>query len=104
MDPYFLTEALVPLVVIPSLFGTIAWVLVTRMKIKAGYPLTGPWGQKLLPQSANDDRISLLTGENAQLRAEVGSLKDRLATVERIVTDDGVRLSREIEGLRGPAN
>ncbi len=104
MDPYFFTEALVPLIAIPTVFGTIAWVLVTRMKIKGGYPLTGPWGQKLLPQSDNQDRIALLTQENAQLRAELGSVKDRLATVERIVTDDGVRLSREIEGLRGPIN
>lgn len=104
MDTYFLMEALVPLVAIPTVFGSIAWVLVTRMKIKGGYPLTGAWGQKLLPQRDTDERVSLLTGENAQLRAELGSLKDRLATVERIVTDDGVRLSREIEGLRGPVN
>jgi len=38
------------------------------------------------------------------LRAELGSMKDRLANVERIVTDDSHRLTQEIEALRGPAN
>jgi hypothetical protein len=42
----------------------------------------------------------LLTGENAQLRAEVGSLKDRLETLERIATDQPSKLAREIEALQ----
>jgi len=41
----------------------------------------------------------LLTNENAQLRAELGSVKDRLETIERIVTDQPARLAREIEAL-----
>ncbi|APL95934.1 hypothetical protein EWH08_09205 [Sphingobium indicum] len=41
---------------------------------------------------------------NARLRAELGSMKDRLAVVERIVTDESHALNREIERLRGPAN
>ena len=40
-----------------------------------------------------------MTGENAQLRAELGSVKDRLETIERIVTDQPQRLSREIDAL-----
>ncbi len=39
------------------------------------------------------ERIKLLTQENAQLRAEVGSMHDRLAVVERIVTDGGYSVS-----------
>ena len=50
------------------------------------------------------ERIRLLSQENAQLRAEIGSMKDRLAVVERIVTDESHQLTREIERLRGPAN
>ena len=46
-------------------------------------------------------RITLLTQENAELRAELGAMKDRLANVERIVTDEGYGLSSEIEKLRG---
>ena len=62
----------------------------TRMKIKNGYPLEGMWGQSLKPGSDKQtaERVVLLTQENAQLRAELGSIKDRLANVERIVTDD----------------
>ena len=45
------------------------------------------------------ERIKLLSGEYAQLRAELGSLKDRLETVERIVTDQPSRLTREIDAL-----
>ena len=40
------------------------------------------------------ERIKLLTNENAQLRAELGSVKDRLETIERIVTDQPLRLAQ----------
>ena len=77
------------------------WVFTTWLKIKNGYPLETSWGQPLHPSSDREtaERIKLLTGENAQLRAEVGSLKDRLETVERIVTDEPSRLAREIDTL-----
>jgi hypothetical protein len=45
------------------------------------------------------ERIRLLTSENAQLRAEVGSMKDRLETLERIATDQPSRLARDIDAL-----
>ena len=50
------------------------------------------------------ERVKLLSQENAQLRAELGAVKDRLANVERIVTDDSHRLTQEIEALRLPRN
>lgn len=73
-----------------------------RMKIKNGYPLSGAWGQAVYPKTTSEDgeRIKLLSQENAELRAQIGSLKDRLANVERIVTDSGYRLTHEIEALR----
>jgi hypothetical protein len=76
------------------------------MRIKHGYPLEGPWGQAVYPRTSEEtvERVKLLSGENAQLRAELGSIKDRLATMERIVTDDGHRLSQEIESLRVSRN
>ena len=82
------------------------WMLTTWLRIRNGYPLDGQWGQALYPKKDEEtvERVKLLTTENAQLRAELGSIKDRLATVERIVTDDSGRLVREIEGLRGPIN
>lgn len=42
----------------------------------------------------------MLSQENAALRAELGSVKDRLANVERIVTDSGYHLTHQIEALR----
>jgi hypothetical protein len=77
----------------------------TRMKIKNGYPLEGMWGQSLKPGSdaQNAQRVTLLTQENAELRAELGSLKDRMANVERIVTDGGYHLGAEIDALRDRA-
>lgn len=83
--------------------GIAATVHNTRLKIKNGYPLEGMWGQSLKPGMTSEaqQRVVLLTQENAQLRAELGSLKDRLANVERIVTDGGFHLTHEIERLRG---
>jgi hypothetical protein len=77
------------------------WVITTWMRIKNGYPLETSWGVPLHPKSDKEsvERIRLLTSENAQLRAEIGSVKDRLETIERIVTDQPARLAREIDSL-----
>ena len=82
--------------------GIVASILNTRMKIKHGYPLEGMWGQSLKPGVGTEamERVKLLSQENAALRAELGSIKDRLGNVERIVTDEGFGLHNEIEALR----
>jgi hypothetical protein len=103
MDPdrlLFLRD-MFPLIAVIAVAGVIGWVITTWMRIKHGYPLETSWGQPLHPATDKEsqERIKLLTQENAQLRAEIGSVKDRLATVERIVTDEGSRLAREIDGL-----
>ena len=95
-----LLEALpyVALIVAVSVGG---WVFTTSLRIKNGYPLETSWGTPLHPSSDREaaERIKLLTGENAQLRAEIGSVKDRLETIERIVTDRPSLLAREIDAL-----
>lgn len=95
-------EALAPFFAILALIGPISWVIVTRMKIKNGYPLENSWGRSVYPQRNEEttERVKLLSQENAQLRAELGSIKDRLANVERIVTDEAHGLSGQIEQLR----
>ena len=76
-------------------------LLSTWLKIKNGYPLQNSWGMAIHPKTDQEsiERIKLLTGENAQLRAEIGSIKDRMETLERIITDQPLRLSREIDAL-----
>ena len=90
-----------PLVAVVIGLGIGGWVLTTWLKIKNGYPLETTWGQPLHPGNNKEtmERIKLLTGENAQLRAELGAIKDRLETMERIVTDQPSRLTREIDAL-----
>ena len=91
----------VPYIAIIVAVSVGGWVLTTWLKIKHGYPLETSWGTPLHPKTDREaaERIKLLTNENAQLRAEMGSLKDRLETVERIVTDQPSRLEREIDNL-----
>ncbi len=89
-------------IAIVGVAGMIGWVATTWIRVRHGYPLENSWGKAIYPKTDNEakERVSLLTQENAQLRAEVGSMKDRLAVVERIVTDSGYGLTHEIERLR----
>lgn len=108
MDPTLidgLMKLAMPITLI-TVVGTAGWVITTWLRIKNGYPLDGAWGQKLYPKTDQEavERVKLLSQENAQLRAELGSVKDRLANVEKIVVDDSHRLTAEIESLRGPTN
>jgi len=92
---------LVPWIALITAVSIGGWVLTTWLRIKHGYPLENSWGMAIHPSNSreNSERIKLLTNENAQLRAEIGSLKDRLETVERIVTDKPSKLAREIDAL-----
>ncbi len=82
--------------------GIMASVHTTRLRIKNGYPLESMWGTAIKPEVTNEaqERIKLLSQENAALRAEISSVKDRLAVVERIVTDGSLKLGQDIEALR----
>ena len=101
MEFFDFVAVALPYVAIIVSVSCAASVLTTWLRIRNGYPLETGWGKPLHPRSDKEsmERIKLLTRENAQLRAEVGSLKDRLETVERIVTDKPHRLAREIEAL-----
>ncbi|MFW2351004.1 hypothetical protein [Qipengyuania sp.] len=101
MEKIVLVEALAPLLAVGVVSMSIAWVTTTWMRIKNGYPLENSWGKAVYPKNDQAvERVKLLTQENAELRAELGSLKDRLGNVERIVTDSGYHLTHEIDRLR----
>jgi len=95
-----------PVVAILGILGIGGWVFTTWLRVKNGYPLENSWGKAVYPKTGDEamERVKLISQENAQLRAELGSVKDRLAVIERIVTDEGGRLSHEIEALRRPSN
>ena len=102
MDPEFAAIVeLFPYIAIIVALSVGGWAFTTWLKIKNGYPLETSWGTALHPKTDREaaERIKLLTNENAELRAAIGSLKDRLETVERIVTDQPSRLEREIDDL-----
>lgn len=107
MDPRFaaildVITQILPYAAIIVAIGVGGSLLGTWLRIKNGYPLQNSWGMAIHPKSDAEsiERIKLLTGENAQLRAELGSVKDRLETIERIITDQPSRLASEIDQLR----
>lgn len=106
MNATDIISSLSPAAVIIAIIAIGGWVFTTWLRVKNGYPLDGAWGQAVYPKTSDEamERVKLISQENAQLRAELGSVKDRLAVVERIVTDESHRLSHEIEALRRPAN
>ena len=100
LDPA-LIEAIAPVGVSAVFIGTIGWVMTQWLRMRHGYPLENSWGKPLLPHGGGEtmERVKLLAQENAQLRAEVGSMKDRLQVLERIAVDRGTRLAEEIDNL-----
>jgi hypothetical protein len=104
MDPekVEVIRLLAPTIAIICSMGVVGWVLTTWMRIKHGYPLEGSWGQKVEPirNREADQQVKLLDQENAELRDELAAMKERLAVVERIVTDNSYGLTSQIEALR----
>jgi hypothetical protein len=102
MEKLQIISGLFPMIAVIVSISVGGWVITTWLRIKNGYPLDGQWGQAIYPKTDREshERIKLLSSENAQLRAELGSVKDRLETIERIVTDEPNRLAREIDQLQ----
>ncbi|WP_164156968.1 hypothetical protein [Sandarakinorhabdus rubra] len=94
-------DILAPVIATVGVASVLGWVATTWLKVKNGYPLENSWGKPLYPNGGGEamERIRLLSQENAQLRAELGSLKDRMAVLERIATDQPSRLAAEIDAL-----
>lgn len=83
---------------------TLGWVLNNWIRARHGYPLEDEWGGKTTLSDGDhpeaERKIALLSNENESLNGKVGRLEERIAVLERIVTDKAGRLSEEIENLR----
>jgi hypothetical protein len=74
------------------------WLINNWIRAKHGYPLEDEWGGKTeRPDHAANTR---LLEDNRRLADRLETAEDRLAVLERIVTDSGYRLGHEIERLR----
>jgi hypothetical protein len=81
--------------------STFGWIATSWIRARHGYPVEGEWGGQVSKDDPKAARqIELLSNENEQLTGKVTRLEDRIAVLERIVTDKPARLSAEIDGLR----
>lgn len=75
------------------------WLVNNWIRARHGYPLEDEWGGKT--ERADSGEVIRLREENARLVDRLEASEDRLAVLERIVTDRGYSLADEIEALRG---
>ena len=81
--------------------STAGWVATTWIRARHGYPVENEWSGTATPSNPEAERrIADLTRENAEMAARMEMMVDRLAVLERIVTDPARRTAREIEELR----
>ena len=80
------------------LVSTGGWLINNWIRAKHGYSLENEWGGMTEPTEAKGN--AELKRENAALRGELKTVHDRVAVLERIVTDKGYGLREEIEALR----
>ena len=95
---------LVPVLIVAAVMARGAFT--TWVKAKHGYPLEDRDSRRARrrhdgAEPLEDSRkVQLLTGENERLTGQVSRLEERIAVLERIVTDPAERTAREIDALR----
>lgn len=82
--------------------STGGWLINNWIRARHGYSLENEWGGMTEPTEDRSKRE--LQAENASLRSELGKVHNRVAVLERIVTDKGYGLAEEIEALRSPTD
>lgn len=82
-----------------------AWLLNNLIRARHGFSVSDDWGRTVRKEDpAHERRIAALAQENDELRGELDRIRERLVTVERIVTDPSHALELEIGRLQGPAS
>jgi hypothetical protein len=80
--------------------STFGWIATSWIRARHGYPVEGEWGGQISKDDPKAARqIELLSSENEVLTGKITRLEDRIAVLERIVTDKPARLSAEIDSL-----
>lgn len=81
--------------------STLGWVATSWIRARHGYPVENEWGGNV---SKLDDELKrqneLLAAENERLKSQVLRVEERVAVLERIATEPGTRIAKEIESLR----
>ena len=77
---------------------TLGWLGNNWIRAKHGYALEDEWGGKT-EKSVNVDNRRL-EEQNERMLATMEKMQDRMAVLERIVTDRGYSVAEEIEALR----
>jgi hypothetical protein len=88
--------------------ATIGGIIRMSIKAKHGYPLEDRNNRRAMRRGFVDTsgdleaqrKIELLSSENDKLVSQIGRLEERLRVLERIATDPGERVAREIDELR----
>ena len=78
--------------------STAGWLINNWIRAKHGYSLENEWGGMTEPTETKAN--AELKRENAALRGELKTVHDRVAVLERIVTDKGYGVAEQIEALR----
>ena len=78
--------------------STGGWLINNWIRAKHGYSLENEWGGMTEPTETKAS--AELKRENAALRSELKTVHDRVAVLERIVTDKGYGVAEQIEALR----
>jgi len=79
-------------------FSTVGWLVNNWIRARHGYALEDEWGGKT--ERAETQETAALRAENARLVDRLEASEDRIAVLERIVTDRGVNVAQQIEALR----
>ena len=88
--------------------ATMGGIIKMSIRAKHGYPLEERNHRRETRRGFVDTsgdieaqrKIELLSNENDKLVSQIGRLEERLRVLERIATDPGERVAREIDELR----
>jgi hypothetical protein len=89
---------MIPIVAIA--IGPVCWVANNWIRARHGHEMERFEGEFEKRDKETGRTVALLTNENEKLNGQVSRLEERIAVLERIVTDPADRTARAIDQLR----